>query len=246
MGYLSKAAIAAAAALLAIVATSGTAHAQRVLPMIYELAPSGSGSQETLRIENTSTKPITVEFLAEAIELDEFGNETGVPADDDFLIFPPQAIVREGQTQSVRVKYIGEPGLEQSKAYRISVNQIPIDLSEPNKEKIGIGFTVNFGTLANVVPNGVSADVSVTNISAAEDNNWDIRLRNDGNKFARLSTTKWVVRDGSGKSQSFRPSEVGKLTGKNLLLPQSDLVVKFPAIEGFDPSTTTIEIEIVK
>ena len=49
-------------ALLALV-SSAPVFAQRVQPMIFELAPFGREAQTTLRVENTKQEPITICLL---------------------------------------------------------------------------------------------------------------------------------------------------------------------------------------
>jgi len=81
-----------------------SAYAQRVQPMVFELEPLGKGSTESIRLENNKQRPITVEMNASKIVLDEFGKETNIPADEDFLIYPPQTIVQPGKTQIIKVR----------------------------------------------------------------------------------------------------------------------------------------------
>ncbi|MGB5865220.1 MAG: fimbria/pilus periplasmic chaperone, partial [Sulfitobacter sp.] len=93
---------------LPLQAISPAAHAQRVEPMRFELEPSGNGTQTTLQVTNTRSFPITIEAVPSVLTIDENGDETLTPADDDFLIFPPQVVIAAGKTQSIRVRYIGE------------------------------------------------------------------------------------------------------------------------------------------
>ena len=227
-------------ALLALV-SSAPVFAQRVQPMIFELAPFGREAQTTLRVENTKQEPITIEVVASRLALDVDGNETRTDAEEDFLIFPPQAIVQPGKAQSIRVKYIGDPELAQSQAYRVSVRQVPIDLGE--QARSAVGMVVNFNTLANVVPQRSEAQPTVVSItSAAEPQRWNLTLRNDGDRFVRLSETEWTVTDSQGRSQRLEKRQVAQLTDRNLLLPGSELNIQIPAIEGFHAATTQIAI----
>lgn len=219
------------------------AVAQRVLPMIYELDTSGSGASTSLRIENTKSVSMTLEFVASSIQIDEFGIETTEPAEDDFLIFPPQALVAPGKAQVVKVKYIGDPLIDTSKAYRVSVKQLPVTLDKSGES--GVAVLVNFNTLANVVPKSAKASLSVTNITAAENNMWSVTVENTGNRYARLSKTEWVVEavDGRSKPLKLKNLEVGAMTEYNLVLPNAKLTQLIQAIEGFDPANTRILID---
>ena len=219
------------------------AYAQRVQPMSYELQPSGSASTTALRIENTSQTSMTIELSVSKISLDVTGIETRSPAEDDFLIFPPQMILKAGKTQAVRVKYIGDPTIKVSQPYRISIKQVPIDMTGQGKS--GVGMVVNFHTLAIVSPAKAKTDLVVESMQRNADGSWDLLIANKGTKLARLSKTEWTISDGK-KEKSFKKTEVANLTKKNLILPESTLSLTIDAIDGFDPATSTVKIHNVR
>jgi len=215
------------------------AHAQRVTPMSYELAPSGSKSTVNLSLENTSQTDMTIEMMAARIAVDDRGNETKTDAEDDFLIFPPQMILAAGKTQTVRVKYVGEPRIDESAAYRIAVKQVPVDIDRGGTA--GVGLVVNFNTLAHVVPSGAKTELIVSNIRSNASGGWDLDVTNNGNRMARLSRTEWDV-SGGGTTQSLNRNEVADMTDKNLVMPGATLTLSIPAIEGMSASSTSIII----
>ncbi|MCV5978794.1 hypothetical protein OFO29_41270, partial [Escherichia coli] len=69
--------------------------------MSAEMAPLGKRAQMTMRVENTSTVPLTVELQPYFMTMDEYGNETIVPADEELLVIPVTAIIEPGRAQSV-------------------------------------------------------------------------------------------------------------------------------------------------
>ena len=236
---IKKALLCASAAILAGVTFSSQAYAQRVQPMSYELTPSGTSSSTSLRIENTSNVDMTLELIASKIDVDTVGEETLQPAEDDFLIFPPQMILKAGKTQAVRVKYIGEPTLKQSAAYRISIKQIPIDLSGSGKS--GVGMVVNFHTLAHVAPKSAKTKLTVQSVKSNAAGGLDMTIDNAGSKMARLSQTTWVISDGA-QTKNLTRKDVADLTNKNLVMPGKSLKLSIDAVPGFNPATTTVQI----
>ena len=214
-------------------------QAQRVEPMRFELEPSGSAAQTTMVVTNTRSFPITVEIIPSSLQIAADGSETLAPADDDFLIFPPQAVVQPGSTQSIRVRYIGEGVLDTSRAYRIGVNQLPIDMTEDGAS--GVSVTVNFATLVNIVPDNVSSELTVTELSAAPEGRWRMLVTNNGNRYARMP--EQVIRIAQGdQSAEFTSGQTRGWFNKNLILPGSQLYVTIPAQEGFDPQQATITL----
>lgn len=234
-----KAILISSAVIMAATFISGQAHAQRVQPMSYELGPSGSSASTALRIENSSKIDMTLELLASKISVDDNGVESLTPAEDDFLIFPPQMILKAGKTQAVRVKYIGEPTIKESAPYRISIKQIPIDLKGTGKS--GVGMVVNFHTLAHVAPKAAKIDLRVSELIGNGSGAWKIAIDNHGKKMGRLSQTVWKLTDGS-QSKTLSLKEVADMTPKNLVMPGQTLHMTIPAIVGFNPRTTTVEI----
>jgi len=232
-------ALIAATFILSIATTTTAAHAQRVNPMAFELAPSGSDSTEILRVENTSQTKMTIELSAFKINIDKSGKETRIPADDDFLIFPPQAIIASGKVQNIRVKYIGDPAITQSSAYRVKVSQVPVDIT--GEQQSAVGLVINFHTLATVSPKNAKVDLQVRSITESSNARWDMVVENTGNKMARLSRTKWDVSDGK-TSKKLNAQKVSDMTDTNLIMPGAKMTLSIPAIEGVNPATAKITI----
>lgn len=199
------------------------AWAYRVQPMSYDLAPSGAGTQQTLRIENTRDFPLTLEILAYSIEFDETGAESYESAEDDFLIFPPQMIVEPGASQAIRVQYVGEPALEVSKSYRIRVEQIPVNVTGGGSG--AIGMAVSFSTLANVVPNNEAPAMTVVDVVDSEtEGMWSVTIENEGDRYARLSRTNWSI-----AGSMIASDETKSWYDGNIVPPKSRRTVEIPA-----------------
>jgi fimbrial chaperone protein len=143
-------------------ANASPAAAFRVDPMSADLASSGPDAKAEIRIENPHDHPITIELVTEQRDFDANGKETRTPAEDDFLIFPPQTLVQPGKTQLVRYQYIGDPKIPATKAFVINVRQLPIDL-KPDAAS-GMKFLYNFGLARYVVPEGAVAVPTAENI----------------------------------------------------------------------------------
>jgi len=132
--------------------------------------------------------------------------------------------------------------IKSSQAYRISIKQLPVDLKQSGHT--GVGMVINFNTLVNVVPDDVEPAVVITDISQGADDRWNLEIQNTGARFSRLSQTVWQISDtsDSSKTKRLKSLEVGQLTERNLVLPNSTINVSIPAIEGFNPETTEIAV----
>ncbi|AQR60495.1 hypothetical protein BZG35_01610 [Brevundimonas sp. LM2] len=212
--------------------------AQQVEPMVFSLTPSGAGATRTLRMENPRSAPITVEVTASAIAYDAQGAETWSPADEDFQIFPPQSLIPSRGAQAFRIRYVGDPSLEVSRSYRISLRQLPVALPEGES---GIVVGVNFNTLVNVVPPDSQSDLVVNAVVPEPTGGWRLSLENKGTRYVRLTRTAWTLSDGDRQQTLDGPTLFGDIQS-NLVPPRSqrELVIATPP--AFDPAKVAITI----
>ncbi|PWE18617.1 hypothetical protein DDZ18_03160 [Marinicauda salina] len=222
--------LARTAVVLALLAAAAPAWAQRVQPMRYDLAPSGPAAQETLRVTNGRDAPLTIEVFAFRLDVSEDGEETLTPAEEDFLIFPPQAIIDAGATQNIRVRYIGEPDLARSEAYRINVRQVPVEFT--GEGAAGIGVAVSFMTLVNIVPAGAAPELRAVEVENAGEAGWRVRLRNDGARYARLSEYAWRL-GSAGETLTLQGEALARRLGemRNFIEPGGAVIVDIPRLD---------------
>lgn len=207
--------------------------------MVAELATNGTGSQQTLRVMNNTTEPLTIELSAYDLLINSEGDEKLKINEDDFLIIPMTTIIPPGKTQSVLVRYIGDPLIESSKAYRIAIDQVTVDLSLASRS--GVGMSVSFRTLFNVVPKGAKASLTVKNIEQVEKGKWKVLLENDGNKFIRLSQAKWVFNNANNRF-SLEGPELSKALAGKLILPHSSREVLISVPTEFNAESSNLQV----
>mgnify|MGYP003624258232 CR=1 FL=1 len=219
--------------------SSFSIFAYQVNPMVSELLPMGSGSQQTMRIINTSHKKLTIEILAYNLLIDQHGKENLKENDSDFLIIPMTTIIPPGKAQSIIVRYIGEPVLSASEAYRIAVNQVVVDLDDGGYS--GVDMTVSFRTLLNVVPKNSKAQLVILSKEQTRENTWNVLLENKGNRYIRLSKAKWVIESENNKLV-LEGKELSEALSGKLLLPNSRREISIVLPEKFKADTSTLEV----
>ena len=150
-------AVTATSLALTVVAGTGTpllggaALAMTVQPVVIDLKPTGRGMSQIVTVQNTFANPLPVELRAEELTFDDKGAHPGDTQTNDLLIFPPQAVIQPGETQSFRIQWVGDPALAQSKHYYVTVAQMPVKLPEGQS---AIQILYNFQVLASVAPTG--------------------------------------------------------------------------------------------
>lgn len=213
----------------------------QVQPMVSEIQPTGSQSQKTIRVLNNSDQPLTVEISALDLLVNEEGDEELHPNDDDFLIIPLTTIIPPGKTQSVIIRYIGEPVLSESKSYRIAINQVTVDLGQLNGS--GIGMALSFKTLLNVVPENASANLVIKNKEQFDKETWSVSLENKGNKFIRLSQAKWIVKN-KEKVYVLEGQKLSRALNGKFLLPNSNRKVFIKIPSEFNARKSDLEVAL--
>ena len=210
---------------LATIAT--TADAMRVSPMVVEITTRGAGSSARIEVQNVGSTAHPFETRITRLEFGEDGEMIETPADEDFLVFPPQGIVPVGGRQVVRVQWIGDPDLALSRAYYVGIHQIPVDLSGDG-EAAAVGgqlqVVYNMKSLLTVAPPGAEPQVRVisatpTMVAAAPQTAVEVdpalggaapeaglqemrpgvsvELRNTGTRYAMMSAADWTL-EGTG------------------------------------------------
>lgn len=233
----------ACAAAIAGLGLSSTAEAARVSPMIVDLEPSGNGSVARVELTNDAARDIPFEVRVMHGEISESGELTLTPADDDFLVFPTQAIVQSNTQQVFRLQYVGEPQLSRSDIYYMSIQQVPVQI-EPAQSQVQV--VVNYNVLVNVVPDGTRPEPVVESAEAAllqpeppaddvpeaeaqpvapqpAQPGVRVRLGNHGTRFFLAGSSKWTVSGtteaGESYSRTYKGQEMTRVIGVGVVAP---------------------------
>lgn len=197
-----KAIRAALAVALASAGSAGTA--MTVQPVVIDLKTSGREMSQVVTVENTFANPLPVELTVQELRLTDDGVAATGKDPGDLLVFPPQALIQPGQTQTFRVQYVGDPALAASRHYYITVAQLPVKLPEGQS---AIQILYNFQVLASVSPLGAKPQLEVKAAQVVKDANGNpvamLSVANNSPVHGYLSANKvrLVERDAAGKEQ---------------------------------------------
>lgn len=250
--------IVTAIAVLGLVTTP--AHAMRVSPMVLELSPTGSGASGRIEVQNTTNANLAFETRVTRITFSEDGVATEVPADEDFLIVPPQGVLPPGGRQVVRVQWVGTQPLTASQSYYVSVNQLPVAIDRPDGSS-GAGqlqIVYHMKALVVVAPRDAQPNVSAvaaraTTIQVAATGDQpaqqrpgvEVTLRNTGARHAFMSGVTWRL---DGRDTNGRPlrvdipsAELGSLIGTGYVGPNGgQRLFRVPVPQAFGPESINV------
>lgn len=117
-----------AVTLLGLMVWSPVGRAIQVLPMEQEFDPQKTKNLEFV-INNTNGEERVVEITLFARSQNEKGQEVRAPS-KDFFIVPRQTKILAGQHQTVKLIWQGSSELLKEQAYRLIIEQLPIDLPQ--------------------------------------------------------------------------------------------------------------------
>ncbi|MDE1918134.1 MAG: fimbria/pilus periplasmic chaperone [Sphingomonadales bacterium] len=137
-----------------------------VQPVVINLQTNGRGMSQIVTVENSFATPLPVELTVQQLELGPDGVKATGKDPGDLLVFPPQALIQPGQTQTFRVQYVGDPDLKTSRHYYITVAQLPVKLPQGQS---AIQILYNFQVLVSVAPNGAKPEIKVTKATIGHD-----------------------------------------------------------------------------
>lgn len=220
--------MAMAAMLCAQTASAPLAHAMSVSPTHLEMTSAGPHSRADIRVANHSDRPLPIETVVSRVTHDANGNEVVTRDEADFLVLPMQAMIQPGSSQVLKVQWLGEPLIEQSRAYRISVNQLPV--AQPGGSK-AVQVLLNFAVIVNVAPPEGAPDLQLLGAEISRSRTGQripmLTVINRSRVHARLPESR-IVLSGGGWSQALSPAALQALVGIGTVMPGQTRTFRVP------------------
>ena len=197
----------------------------KIEPISRTFTPSGSNATQSYELISNKSEPEAVEMSVVKRSMDLDGKESYEPADDDFLIYPPQVILKPNTRQAVRVTWLGDPTLQQEMAYRLVSRQVPINLKKPEigkpngtRGKVEVLLTY-MGSLY-VRPTDVQSKVVVDSVTVQKNDQSKsmiaLILENQGSARASLRNFSLNLTS-NGKTVILKPEQLQEISSKVIL-----------------------------
>lgn len=205
-------------------------QAMSVSPMAVELNSTGTGATARIQVLNINQAPLPYEVRIYRIEINENGDVVETPADADFIVFPPQGLIKRNQRQMVRVQWVGGK-LDSSRGYYVAINQIPIPLDpaavDKTKRSVDVQLIYHMKVLATVAPPGAKPKIVVESVRPVMINpraqpgvkaaptapvpGISATITNSGKRYAMLAGVSWTI---EGKGLDKKPLKVVVTSGE--------------------------------
>jgi fimbrial chaperone protein len=206
------------AALLLAWAPEG-ARAMSVSPTHIELKSTGSESRAQVVVRNDSAEPLPVEATLQKLVVDAKGKSNATVESNDFLVFPPQTLIPPGGSQVFRITWVGEPLIDRSQSYQLTLSQIPVRLKQTANR---VQVVMAFGVVINVAPPRGQAQLDLVGTSITTNakgvRNPVITVRNPSRVHALLPQST-IRLAGDGWSQTLTSAILDQQVGIGLVQP---------------------------
>ena len=252
-----------AGAIAAVVPLGAQLWAMRVSPMVVEMASSGAKATARVEVENSGTGLLAFETHITRLDYDKDGNQVEVPADNDFLVFPPQGTLPANGRQVIRLQWLGGADMPASKSYYMSVNQLPIAMT-PDASKPGGEVQIVYHMKARVTVAPPNAKPQVEVVSAtpvmvqpkaeagqplpAKIAGLTVKVRNTGTRYAMLAGARWII-DGTGTDNQpihveLSREDLSRLIGVGYIAPTNGTrLFDVPIGKAFAPGSVKIRFQ---
>ena len=178
------------------------AYSFTVNPIELYFTPDGTEATQSIKLSNPSKEPIAVQLKAftrkHAPEGKEFRNPT-----TDFLIYPPQTILKPGETKTARLTWLGrkasvkkEKGKEQiirtkkiteELPYRLKVTQLPVEVKKKKTpQKTGVKMIYQYVASLYVRERSFKPELKIIGAKRIKDNLTELTIANTGKQHTLL------------------------------------------------------------
>ncbi len=188
------------------------ATALQMTPLSVVVKPTGGGTKQTFKVSNESNAPIAVQFSVTTRQ--QVNNkEVRRPADQDFMIYPPQTIIPPRSTQKVRIEWLGKKKTNKELSYRLIAEQVYVSLQ---KEKTnGINMLMTLVGALYVQPKNTKSNVSVKAVQR-HGNKLAVTLVNKGSRHQLMKYATLSLKNGN-KVINLKGNNLIGLEGNNVL-----------------------------
>ena len=244
-----------AAALVLIWQPISAALAMRVSPMVVEMSSRGSDAVARIEVQNVNPANLAFETRIYRMNFDANGKVVETPADDMFLVFPPQGVLPAGGRQVVRLQWVGPADPPTSDAFYVSFNQLPVVLEPAKSDTVAAQVQVVYHMKALVVvaPPGAKPNVEAASVRpityqpdasqsgsvAKPGPGVEITLKNSGRRHAMMSAFGWRLEgtgvDGKPLRIDLSPEELNRAVGTGYVPALGQRTFKIPLVAPFGP-----------
>lgn len=204
------------------------AAAMSVSPVYLDMVSAGPRSRADIRVVNRADRPLPIEAVVSRVTRDAEGKASVKRDEADFLVLPMQAMIPPGGSQILKVQWLGDPMIPESRGYRISVNQLPV--AEPGGEA-AVQVLMNLAVIVHVAPPQSAPALELVSQGTANGRNGarvpTVTVRNPSKVHARLPDATLRL-SGGGWDKVLTPQTLNAHLGIGAVMPGQTRTFRLP------------------
>jgi len=194
--------------LLLMVFFSGTVDAHfEFSPITMSLSTIGKGTHAIAQVSNKENFQVPIVVRVTERKLLENGEEER-PETNDIAVFPSQFLLEPKETRSIKITWQGDEKLAAEKAYRIFVEEIPVEFSAKTANRGAVKILINYIGSIYVNSDKTDGDLVLNSINSEDGKNLNFQFVNKGTSHVIIKSP----------SIELTAKSTGKLPGKKLIL----------------------------
>ncbi len=178
-----------AAAIILLIPFHAVAGSFRAMPL--RLYIDGESKTEVLRLVNEGKEKVTVQLDPKRWTHDDDGQDIYGDA-PKIVIFPKMATIEPGETQVIRIGYIGSSATEEQ-TYRLFVQELPVN--KPGEMALKFALTLSLPVF--VAPENEVIQWSVASVNLAQES-LQLKVNNNGNRHIMINKIQAPGLDAGG------------------------------------------------
>jgi len=210
-------------------------------PITMDFKDSGPQSTQTFLCSNNSEKPVALQIKIFSRYINSQGEEILEPADEQFLVFPARMVLEADQSQNLRVQYRGPEIGTTEQAFRIFVEQVPVQFDEQKGGGLNILYRY-IGSLY-VVPDTLTQQLEIKSLKYLDLDSpmLEIVIKNTGSSHSIIQDIQ-IQLTGEEGTLLLRGSQLPDLMDINLL-SQGERVCRIPWPSQFKEQILSGEVQ---
>lgn len=191
-------------------------------PTVSVISLPGDTGGKTILLHNDRKASLPVSFEIFERAVNEDGSEVFSAAENKFVIFPPQAVVKPGATQAVRIQWLGGE-LAKSRSFTLYARELPIELST---EESGVKTLFRIGATVHVTASNFKA-APVLFAHRQEGDGVTVSISNRGSEFVYIHDLQLKF-----DQQAIGYFDLANIAGRTLITPGATRTFKVPDVQG--------------
>ena len=219
-------------------------YAFKFSPMSFTLGIKGANTNTLYYLENDSDQPIAIQVSLSKREMDLNGIESNPPIENELSIYPTQLIIPPNEKRSVKVAWIGKAIPPKELAYRITAEQLPIELESQKNKKASIKVLLRYVAALYVSSDDFNSEVKMQDMKINEKKQITLLLENAGKRHQVLANLNLKFsNDKLKKVILINAEDLKGMTGENILA-ESKRQFLFPKTGKFQEIDSDYKVSV--